>query len=102
MNAKDLTLNIAVNLGRVSRWAMEARLDSARQGKKKRINQFLEETEGFLSQLEKSERNPRFEKTFLAFQKQFKKLKEDVQLDKEWAEETLTWANILQHRAKLA
>ena len=33
MDAKDLTLNIAVNLGRIGRWACE--------GKQKRLNQFL-------------------------------------------------------------
>ena len=94
MNAKDLTLNIAVNLGRVSRWAVE--------GKKKRIIQFLAETEDYLAQLEKTPLKPRFVKTFQLFQKAFKRLQSDIRLDEDWAEEALTWANILTHRAKLA
>lgn len=94
MNARDLTLNIAVNLGRLSRWSME--------GKEARINQFLRETEEYIKQLEKSPKSAKFEHTFKAFKGQFLKLKNNVQLNKEWAEETLTWANILTHRAKLA
>lgn len=94
MTAQDLTLNIAVNLGRVSRWALENR--------EERIKQFLEETEIYLKQLEKTKRNPRFEKTYIAFSKKFYDLKNKVQFDETWAEDALTWANILTHRAKLA
>lgn len=94
MNAKDLTLNIAVNLGRVSRWAME--------GKEDRINQFLEETQRYLKELEETPKSERFQPTFKRFKDQFKILSGNVQLNKEWAEDVLTWANILIHRAKLA
>ncbi|MDO8498495.1 MAG: hypothetical protein Q7S44_01800 [bacterium] len=94
MNAQDLTLNIAVNLGRVSRWAME--------GKEARIKQFLEETNGYVRQLEDTPKKEKFQKTFNSFKDNFSKLKSNVRLDKEWAEDTLTWANILTHRAKLA
>lgn len=94
MDAKALTLNIAVNLGRLARWATE--------GKKARIEQFLEETQEYLSQLEKAEKSPRFEKTFVSFKRTFADLKENIALTDEWAEEALTWANILTHRAKLA
>lgn len=94
MNAQDLTLNIAVNLGRVSRWAME--------GKANRIEQFLDETESYLKELEKAPKNNRFLPTFNSFQNKFRDLKKDVRMDEIWAEDTLTWANILTHRAKLA
>lgn len=94
MNAQDLTLNIAVNLGRVSRWAME--------GKENRINQFLLETEDYLNQLENTPKSDRFQPTFNTFKETFFKLKSNVKLNKDWAEDTLTWANILTHRAKLA
>lgn len=94
MNARDLTLNIAVNLGRLSRWAME--------GKEARINQFLSETEGYLNQLENTPKSQRFQPTFDSFKKNFFQLKNNIKLDKFWAEDTLTWANILTHRAKLA
>lgn len=94
MTAEDLTLNIAVNLGRVSRWAQE--------GKEARIQQFLEETEIYLGQLENTRMKPAFLKTFNSFNKNFHDFKNRVECNSQWAEETLTWANILTHRAKLA
>lgn len=94
MNAQDLTLNIAVNLGRLSRWAAE--------GKENRIQQFLNETEQYLKQLEDAPKNPKFQPTFSAFKQNFERLRNNVRLDYDWAEEALTWANILTHRAKLA
>lgn len=94
MTAQEITLNIAVNLGRISRFAQE--------GRKNRIEQFLKETETFLKQLEVAKKNPRFEKTFTTFSKKFYDLKNHIELNDIWAEETLTWANILTHRAKLA
>lgn len=94
MNARDLTLNIAVNLGRVSKWAME--------GKDARINQFLEETENYLKELENAPKTDRFIPTFNSFKNKFYQLKSDKNLNETWAEEALTWANILTHRAKLA
>jgi len=94
MNAKDLTLNIAVNLGRLGRWVAE--------GKKDRVNQFLAETEEYLQKLEDTQKNERFEKTFANFKQRFSELKNNQKLDEMWAEEALTWANILTHRAKLA
>lgn len=94
MNAQDLTLNIAVNLGRLSRWAME--------GKESRINQFLIETEEYLNQLESTPKNKKFQPTFDSFKKNFFQLKNNIKLDQFWAEDVLTWANILTHRAKLA
>lgn len=94
MNAQELTLNIAVNLGRLSRWAME--------GKKARVSQFLSETEDYVNKLEGTPKSERFQHTFDSFKKQFNKLKSNVRMDQEWAEDSLTWANILIHRAKLA
>lgn len=94
MDAKDLTLNIAVNLGRICRWTMEK--------KPARVQQFLTETEDYLRLLDSSPKNPRFEKTFQSFNRKFHILKNNVKQNDEWAEEMLTWANILTHRAKLA
>ncbi|MBI3109637.1 hypothetical protein HYZ06_01210 [Candidatus Daviesbacteria bacterium] len=94
MNAEDLTLNIAVNLGRISRFAMEKR--------KERVKQFLQETENYLDKLEKTPKSDRFESTFANFKRKFESLKNNIELNKIWAEDILTWANILQHRAKLA
>lgn len=94
MNAQELVLNIAVNLGRISRWAME--------GKEIRVRQFLSETENYLLELKKTSRGEGFEKTYEKFVCDFKKLNDKVILNDEWAESMLTWANILTHRAKLA
>ena len=46
MSAQELTLNIAVNMGRLARFALE--------GRASRIDQFLEETEKDLTELENS------------------------------------------------
>jgi len=94
MNAQELTLNIAVNLGRIGRWACEGRVS--------RINQFLAETEGYISQLEQASKSSRFCKTFDLFKKSFNDLKVDKQFNLVWAEMMFTWANILTHRASLA
>lgn len=94
MNAQDLTLNIAVNLGRLGRWAMER--------KPNRIQQFLDETEIYIAQLEGAPKAERFLKTFELFKKEFFALKSNVSLDDTWAETMFTWADILTHRAKLA
>ena len=93
MNAQELTLNIAVNLGRLGRWACE--------GNHKRLNQFLEETEGYIHQLENMPQTSRFQKTFRIFREQFNSLK-NGNVDDTWAEMMFTWANILAHRARLA
>lgn len=94
MSAQELTLNIAVNLGRLGRWAAEGR-----QG---RIRQFLAETDDFMRQLDEAPKLGRFLKTFESFKREFDALKGAAAFDETWAETTLTWANILTHRAKLA
>jgi len=94
MNARELTLNIAVNLGRLGRWACEGRLN--------RLNQFLEETEVYINQLEKAPKSLRFQRTFDIFKENFNKFKSNPQIDLVWAESMFTWANILTHRASLA
>lgn len=94
MSAEDLSLNIAVNLGRISRWAME--------GKKGRIEQFISDTNFYITELDKTPKSERFSKTFNTFKEKFDKLKNNIQLNEIWAEDVLTWANILTHRSKLA
>ena len=93
MDAKELTLNIAVNLGRLCRWAME--------GRRARVDQFLAETEGFVKALESAPKSARFMPTYEWFKKDFELLSHNVQMDANWAESMLTWANILTHRALL-
>lgn len=93
MSAQDLVLNIALNLGRLSRWAME--------GKKERVKQFISETQIYLDQLENVPKSEKFKPTYISFKKKFEELKRE-KLDENWADDSLTWANILTHRAKLA
>ena len=92
MNAKDLVLNIAINMGRLSRWAME--------GKKERVKQFISDTQVYIDQLEDIPQNDKFERTYKSFKIKFEELK-NQELSEVWAEDALTWANILTHRAKL-
>jgi hypothetical protein len=93
MGAKELTLNIAVNCGRLCRWAME--------GRRARVDQFLAETEEYLRALEAAPKLSRFLPTYEWFKKDFELLRQDVRMDADWAESMLTWANILTHRASL-
>lgn len=93
MRANEIVLNIAVNLGRLCRWAME--------GRRARVDQFLVETEEYLKALESAPKSDRFLPTYEWFKKDFEKLSHNVRLDEDWAESMLTWANILTHRASL-
>ncbi len=93
MEAKELTLNIAVNLGRLCRWCME--------GRRLRVDQFLAETEKYVEALEAAPKSGRFLPTYEWFKKDFEFLRHNVQMDADWAEAMLTWANILSHRASL-
>lgn len=94
MNAEDLTLNIAINLDRLARFAME--------GRSNRIELFLQDTQDYLNQLEETPKTKKFQRTFEKFKQVFNKLKNNSRYDQLWAENALTWANILTHRAKLA
>ena len=94
MNAKEITLNIAVNLGRLCRWAMERR--------RARVDQFLAETQEYLKALESAPKSDRFLPTYEWFKNDFERLSQNVHMDEDWAESMLTWANILTHRASLA
>ena len=94
MDAKEIILNIAVNLGRLCRWSME--------GRRARVDQFLLETNEYLKALEAVPKSERFLPTYEWFKKDFDVLCHNVTMDKNWAESMLTWANILTHRSLLA
>ena len=92
-------LNISVNLSRLSQWVWE--------GYDKRvelINKFMKQTENFLNDLEKQDISNDFKPTLDRVRIEFSALKKTLQDQDKlfWAEKALTWANILQHRAKLA
>lgn len=99
LSPKEKILDISVNLARVSDWILS---DSAQ--KQRRVDQFLQETKLYILSLLHDNVSIRFQKTRERFYKEFDELLRDRnQNDRyEWAERALTWANILQHRAKLA
>ncbi len=94
MTARELMLNIAVNLGRVGRWSCEGRVN--------RLQQFLDETEGYIRELETKPKSLSIQKTFNVFKEEFFVLRHAERFDAVWAEMMFTWANILTHRAKSA
>jgi len=93
MEAKELTLNIALNLGRLCRWALE--------GRRSRVEQFLAQTNEYIEALESAQKSQRFLATFEWFRNDFIRLSKNIHMDSDWAESMLTWSNILIHRASL-
>lgn len=93
-------MNISMNMGRIGSWVADC-YDS----KKKLIPKFINETEQFLLDLSYKDISKDFKPTLNKFSSEFKNLKKESITKKNrlfWAERALTWANILQHRAKLA
>lgn len=93
-------LNISVNLSRLSQWIFE--------GYNKRpelIDKFLKQTKKYLDDLELQTISEQFRSTLDRCKREFIEFQQQVMNEEKklyWAEKTLTWANILQHRAKLA
>lgn len=99
-DAQRTILDISVNLARISEWVAESY-----EPHTKLINFFMKQNQKFLNELYILEVSSKFQPTLNRFKKEFQRLKrlkitEDNKLS--WAEKALTWANILQHRAKLA
>lgn len=92
MTNQDLILNVAVNLGRLGRWAQS--------GQTSRIPQFLTDTQNYLDQLQNIP--PQFLSTYNKFLKDFVNLKSLSPNSPDWADTAFTWAAILTHRAKFA
>jgi hypothetical protein len=94
MENKDIVLNIAVNLGRLSRWAIE--------GNVSRIPRFIADTDYYIDLLKNNPVRSSFEPTQNKFINEYNSLKKASHYDEIWAEKSLTWSNILTHRATLA
>ncbi|MDQ3098269.1 MAG: hypothetical protein M3Q44_00800 [bacterium] len=94
MDNKDIVLNIAVNLGRLSRWAIE--------GNVSRISRFIVDTDYYVELLKNNRVASAFENTQSKFIREYDMLKESPHYDEIWAEKSLTWSNILTHRAIFA
>lgn len=94
MNSQEIILNIAVNLGRLGRWAHEKNY--------KRIPQFISDNEYYLNLLDKTKKSKKIEPTLNSFTKNYNQLISDKNYSDDWAESMFTWSNILTHRSKLA
>lgn len=92
-------LNISMNMARISGWVAESY-----ESKRELINRFIEQTESYLNDIKLEEISEEFSPTLVKFKEEFKKLKNlDINENDKmlWSERALTWADILQHRAKL-
>lgn len=92
-------LNISVNLSRLSQWVYEGY-----DKRKELIDKFIKQTGNYLADLDKQKISKDFRPTLDRLKVEFFGLKKTMnsQDRRYWAEKTLTWANILTHRAKLA
>lgn len=93
-------MDISVNLARIGNWTAD-NLD----GKKSLIQRFLSQTEEYVDDLKKRDISEDTRLLLSRFYETFEELKNEKVTSRnkdEWAERALTWANILQHRAKLA
>src|SRR3989344_7850575 len=92
-------LNISVNMARIGELMLKFG-----EGKSELIQKFLDQTESYLNDInEENVANP-FKETLIRFNKEFRRFREDQILKDNkalWAERAITWADILQIRAKL-
>lgn len=100
MDEKAKILDIAMNLNRIGNWAADGY-----EERKKRIKVFLESTRGYIENLDTSKFSKKFEKTYQNFIKVYEKLEKEGKSGPKdtlyWAENMMTWGNILTHRSKL-
>lgn len=100
MTPKDKILDIAMNLNRIGNWAADDYI-----GKRKRILTFLDQTSDYIDSLDTEELSDRFRKTYKDFIKNYPELEKTGRKGPKdtlyWAEQMMTWGNILTHRAKL-
>jgi hypothetical protein len=100
MDTKGKILDIAMNLNRIGNWAADDYL-----AKKGRIKTFLESTSKYIREVDPIPPQSSFKKTFEMFINEYPHLKEEGLKGPKnplwWAEDMMTWGNILTHRVKL-
>lgn len=100
MNQKNLILDIAMNLNRVGNWAADGYQD-----RQKRIRLFLDQTNQYIESVEISSFPESLKETFERFKKNYKEMEEEEREGPKdplfWAENIMTWGNILTHRSNL-
>jgi hypothetical protein len=100
MNNYNLILDIAMNLSRIGNWAADGYED-----RKDKIITFLDNTSGYIKQLDTEMFPVDFKNTWEMFSEKYQSLSKqglrEPEDSEKWAEEMMTWGNILTHRAKL-
>ena len=92
LSNQQLILDISVNLSRISRFVYE--------GNMKRANLFWDQVKEVMIYLNLRKTSPKYYHTQRRFER-FVNSMGDLKQDKNLAEDILTWANILHHRAEL-
>ncbi len=94
-------MDIAMNLARIGNWAADDF-----DGKEKRISMFLEQTKSYLGAIDVTAYPELTQQALTRFMEVFDTLHAQKPRKPEeklrWAEEMLTWSNILTHKAKMA
>lgn len=99
MDNKSKILDIAMNLNRIGNWTADGY-----KPKRARIKTFLGNTTQYIQSIKKATLPPKFRNTFDLFLKNYKILEKmgiegPADPDK-YAEDMMTWGNILTHRSK--
>ncbi len=93
-------MDIAMNLARIGNWAADDF-----EGKEKRINMFLEQTNAYLRGLDITVYSQSTQRALAQFSQAFTSLRAQTPHVSEerlrWADAMVTWSNILTHKAKL-
>ena len=100
ISARERIMDISLNLARVGNWTADSYDD-----KKNLIARLISQTDGYIKEVSQKNLNKDLTDVFEKFKKEFNNLKSEKVKDSNkhwWAERALTWANILQHRAKPA
>ena len=100
MDTRSTILDIAMNLTRMGNWSADGY-----DKKKERIKTFLANTNQYIKDINGAPLPPSFKKTFDLFLREYGQLEktglEGPNNSLEWAEEMMTWGNILTHRSRL-
>ncbi len=100
MDEKQIILDVAMNLNRIGNWAADDYT-----AKRKRIKTFISNTTSYVETLDRKAYQKPFLTTLDNFLKIYPSLRnEGLKGPKNpihWAEEMMTWGNILTHRSKL-
>ena len=100
ISARERIMDISLNLARIGNWTADSYDE-----KKNLIARFISQTDDYIKEVSDKNLNADIKNIFDKFKKEFDNLKSEKIEDSNkhwWAERALTWANILQHRAKLA